>query len=412
MKALRHAASSLLALGILLGGGAPRPAFAEEKAAPKPVPKTVIVFLTAFDDSTAENSLGKLQTLSEEAVSRSDRYELTSLREMGGEVVSAEARSAKKAGDDDLAAGKKAFLEGQHDIAFEKLKGALKSYDAASSALDKIDPVVDAYGYLGAVYQLRNKTDDARDMIQQALALKSGFKPDPKFGQAYLDLLRDVRREVSEGHKGSIAISTVPSGAKVFVDGEFRGYAPNAIERLPLGKHHLRLEKPGYLNLGQTVEVNSVEETTVKSHFQATREFADFEDAVPAAVKECDGPTAGPSTWKLVNHFKVDRAVFGTVKTSGDSLVLELALVDNKAHRRIARVRRSLEGEESGALNRSVNKVVEALLTQADEGVQREGKRGDPLNHVSGMEDWDEDGAGAAGDDAKKGKKKKASNDD
>jgi hypothetical protein len=55
---------------------------------------------------------------------------------------------------------------------------------------------------------------------------------------------------------GSLAVSTVPSGAAVYVDGELQGAAPLSLDLTP-GDHRVRLVKQGYLENSRLVDLRS-----------------------------------------------------------------------------------------------------------------------------------------------------------
>ena len=198
-----------------------------------------------------------------------------------------------------------------------------------------------------------------------------------------------------------------------------KGFAPLSVDRLPVGRHLVRFERPGYMNVGQVIEVTSTDDTPVKAHFQATKDFADVEDQVGQALKEVDSTSCGPSTFRLLKHYTLDRAIFANVRTTGDNLVLDLALVDSAAKKRVAHRRNSFEGEDPGNLTREVNKLVAGLIADAEDrpkdGNAKASK--DPLDGVDGMEDWgDEKGSSRNNsgddDDAPKKKKKHSSDDE
>ncbi len=416
MKRLLTLLAAVLLLGITPGSSLAAHA---APAASAPATRSVMVFVTA-DDKGAENSTSKMASIIEDAVGHNSSYELVDLRDAAGDAVSGDVRSAKKMADDDLAAAKKSFASGSYEDAESKLHSAIKEYENAAPALEKPDPYVEAIAYLAGTLQLRNKEDDARDELITALGMKPAFKPDAKLGSnAFMDLLRSAKKEMNEGHKGTASVNTVPAGGKVIVDGESKGYAPVSIDRLPVGKHVFIFERGGYQNGGQVAEVSSTEDTIIKGKFVPTQNFADVEDSLSQAAKEVQSSSAGPNTWKLLSHFKLDRAIVAVVRTSGDNLVLDLALVDAKAKRRISKRRNSFEGEEYGTLNREVNKLVSGLLADAEDpeknGTVKPKNNGkDPLDSVSGMEDWDDDNGSSSkkGQDDSDRPKKKSHDDD
>ncbi len=55
------------------------------------------------------------------------------------------------------------------------------------------------------------------------------------------------------GEYGSLSVTTSPSGARVYVDGEMKGVTPATIPGLTAGKHAVTLSVPGYIDLNTTV---------------------------------------------------------------------------------------------------------------------------------------------------------------
>lgn len=394
------------------------PALAHAKSAPPAAgPSRVIVFVGA-DDRGAENSALKLGGLVEEAVARNDKHKVVSLADAAGDRLGSDVRAARRAAEDDLAQGKRLLAEGKLDDAEAALRSSIKNGEAAAAGLEKLDDLADAHAALAAVLHLKHKEDDAKDALAEALSLKPTYRPDAKLAAGPVgELLRTVKREAADIHRGSISAFSTPTGGRVFLDGEVRGYTPLTIDRIPVGKHLVRMERPGYQNFGQAIEVTSTEEVAVKGHLTPTKDFAEVEDQVGQALKEVDSASAGPAAFKLLSHFHADRGVFANVRTSGDNLVLDLALVDARAHKRVAHRRNSFEGEDPKNLEREVGRLVQALLADADEGAPAKASSGskDPLDSVSGTEDWDEDHGGSkrrGSDDEDAPRKKKKPADD
>lgn len=62
---------------------------------------------------------------------------------------------------------------------------------------------------------------------------------------------------------GSLAITSNPMGAEVYLDGELKGTAPLTLTNIPAGKHTLRVTKMGYVESNSTVTVTTDKETRV-----------------------------------------------------------------------------------------------------------------------------------------------------
>ena len=390
---MRSIVRSLVGLSLFLAPLAAR-AKGDAPASAAHGPRSVMVFVGA-QDRGAESSAVKLGGLVESALSRADHYTLSSLREAAGERVSADARAALHSADAALQAGQSAFDAGKLDDAEQQLKAAVKGYEQGVAGLYQIDSYSDANAYLAAVDLAKHHDDDAEDALSQALAVKPNLRLDEKLeGGPLAALMRSVRHDIAEGHKGSVSIFSAPAGGKIFVDGELKGYAPLSLDRLALGKHLVRFERAGYMNAGQVVEVVSTEDATAKGRFVPTDDFSSQVDGVTQALKEVSSAHCGPATFALIKHYNLDRAIFANVSTTGDNLVLDLSLVDGAEHARIAHRRNSFEAEDADAVNREVNHLVSSLLADAeaaDRPATAKKAPDDPLDSVSGMEDWGDD---------------------
>jgi hypothetical protein len=373
----------------LLPGGI---AWAAPAAAPAPKPSVLAIVVA--DDKNAEIISTRMMNVVEDTLGKSDKYNVTLLKDAAGDAVSAEARAAEKAGEDQVSSGKSALADGKFDVAETALHNAVKSLELGAAALDKLDIYADAWGYLAAAHQGRGADDDAKDAAVQAMCIKPTWKPEGKTAASapFNDVLKEARKESAENHRGSAFITTVPSGGRVYVDNEFKGYAPVTVERLTLGKHIFKFERPGYTTTTQVDEVNSTDDAQVKGHFTATHDYADMESVVNEAAQELQ-TAVGPNSLKVLSRFKVDRAIIGEAKTVGDNVVLDLTMVDAKTKKRLAHRKNSFEDEQYGTLNREVEKLTQGLLADAEDAGKGQKKVSgkDPLEDRSGMEDWDDD---------------------
>jgi hypothetical protein len=62
---------------------------------------------------------------------------------------------------------------------------------------------------------------------------------------------------VPAGEYGSISITTSPPGARVYVDGEMKGFTPTTIPGISAGKHAILLTSAGYIDVNTTITVTA-----------------------------------------------------------------------------------------------------------------------------------------------------------
>lgn len=91
----------------------------------------------------------------------------------------------------------------------------------------------------------------------------------------------------------SVEISSRPSKAKVYMDGEMVGETPLVKSGVPVGEHLIRFERDGYRSVEKTVELKENEENRVMVELVEGKD--DKNDKGKAAE---DTPTAGPANRK------------------------------------------------------------------------------------------------------------------
>ena len=62
---------------------------------------------------------------------------------------------------------------------------------------------------------------------------------------------------------GILKVSSVPSGAQIYVDGELRGEVTPASLRIPAGVRRILLRKEGFRDLEQVIEIEDNSVTTL-----------------------------------------------------------------------------------------------------------------------------------------------------
>lgn len=243
-------------------------------------------------------------------------------------------------------------------------------------------------------------------MLRDLLAVERGHKfQGPAFGKHFKLLYREMQTALAkEGRLGTVNVQATPPGGRVYLDGQYKGHSPVVIDGVPIGKHLLRIERPGFITFGQVVEVNGPEGTVVKPRLTPTPEFAALEDALDAVVEELEREQGTKALMSLGAKLRVDRALIGTVRTSENRVRLELVLVDFASREKLARKARTFIGDEYGELPKEVQRFGNLVLASAERRPESKAVTSkDPLDHRTGMEDWDEESSGGGADSRPKG---------
>jgi hypothetical protein len=246
----------------------------------------------------------------------------------------------------------------------------------------------------------------AREVLKTLLSIEKTYKFDAAiFGKNLMMLVRDVQKKLGEEGLVNVTVQTNPPGGKIFVDGQYKGYSPLTIERMPTGRHLLRVERAGAVTFGQLVDVAATEETQIKAKLTPTPEYTALESVLDKIADEIDRGENHTELMRLGNRLKVDRAIVGLVRTNEQRVTLDCILVDFAARKKLVRMNRSFQGEEFGELQREVERFGNVLLSEGDNPTKVK-KSSDPLDNHSGVEDWDEEGSGTKSDQNKPEKPK------
>ena len=113
--------------------------------------------------------------------------------------------------------------------------------------------------YLAATFAMKDQEQHAREIVGNLLAIERKFKFDPALisNKKFEALVRQVERQQELENLISITVQTNPSGGKVYLNGNYKGYAPLTIERVASGRHLLKIERPGYVTYGQIIETGA-----------------------------------------------------------------------------------------------------------------------------------------------------------
>lgn len=161
--------------------------------------------------------------------------------------------------------------------------------------------------WAGACTLLASDRDGARDAFRRALAIEpSTHVPASVFPPEVAEFFEETRRAMVLEGSSARTVRTVPSGARVEVDGRDEGASPVTL-RLAPGAHTLRLERVGYRvwsgplqaegPVAQDLEVVLAESTGAELRAQV------------GAVSGVTGVPDAPTLARVVREFSVDRVV-------------------------------------------------------------------------------------------------------
>lgn len=143
----------------------------------------------------------------------------------------------------DLMEGELKTIEAKLDL----LKGMLSVFSSPTGAEVKLN---------GNKYGLTPLLIDSLDISKYFVEVNlKNYIPFNTIVQISKDTVKSVEAVLK--NTSEVIINSNPQGAKVSINGKFKGYTPLQLE-LPLGKAKIKFEQDGYKNIDQTVEINAL----------------------------------------------------------------------------------------------------------------------------------------------------------
>jgi hypothetical protein len=363
--------------------------------APAPTTKRTAVLLIPMDKG-AESQVVMLETYMLEALSQFPTAAIKKTDELLGLPQDDDAVAALKRAEGGYKEGKASYDAREWEDAERKLRADIKEFHKSAAAMKACGNLCDAMAMYAAVLQQRGDVEEAKLQLIDLLALNPSFEFDPKrFGHDFLVL----RTQVATGHssllRGSVMVKSKPEGARITVDGEFSGYSPVTLSTLPIGKHLLHIERPGFRVYGEVLEVTP-EDTETMAELKPTAQYKAYDGQLDKIAAEVSRDTGGAAITGAGKSLGLDRGIVGTVKNVGDAGATELVvgLYDMRNGKRLAWKKAAFQGDEFGQLKPEISRLINSLVNTAEGGAERVAKSSDPLDSRHGMEEWNAEDRG------------------
>jgi hypothetical protein len=287
-------------------------------------PKLVVV--TVGLDPKTKGKLGALGAAAEDAVERAGRFSLV---------------PASLAFDPNVVKGQEAALQdargrikdGQKALDDLDNQKATEAFVAALAAFRKTDltktwsEFLSAWVLKAASHATGGENPQAKAEIEKIVAVDAKADFPSQFFPPELLKYADTQRKLSQGAKGELTVRTEPPGARVWIDGTWRGTSPVTVESLMGGKHFVIASLGGYATLLD--ELTPGEEVLRLSPGELAPQLARTVDAV---AKDPEGPGRVTAAKSLGKALGVDQVLLVMAKKSpaGDQHELTAVRVDVK----------------------------------------------------------------------------------
>ncbi|RKH51182.1 PEGA domain-containing protein [Corallococcus sp. AB049A] len=339
-------------------------------------------------DPSSESSGVQMESYMNDALGNFANYAVRKPRDLFGlpddPAAQASFARAKKGYEESV----KAFEAREYEDAERKVRATLKELEGSVASMTSCFPLCDALALHGAILQLRGDVEEAKLLLIDLMALNPTFELNPKrFSRDFISLRVQVATSRTSQLRGSATFKSRPAGARVYVDGEAVGYTPLTLPTLPVGKHLVRMERPGFRQYGQITEVTP-DDVDVTAVLAPTATYKAYDAQLDKVIPDVSRPSDKPANAivALLKSLSLDRAMVGTVRVIPErGTELSVGYFDVKNGKRMGSRKLVLQGDEYGQLKLEMERVVNHILNSEGEQVV---KKRDPLDNRSGAEDW------------------------
>jgi hypothetical protein len=347
-------------------------------------------------DKASEALTLKVEGFASDALNEYEGFSVRTSDQLFGVAPDEEATASLKRAEQGYKESRAAFDDRNYEDAERKLRATIKEYGKAVAAMKGCGSLCDAVAMYAAVLQARGDVEEAKIALLDLLALNPTFELDRKrYPQNFLSLKAQVATGRNAQLRGNISIKTKPSGARVYLNGEFQGYSPLTLQTLPIGKQLVRIERPGFRKVGMLVEVTP-EDQEFTQELTATTGYKAYDGLMDRLAGEALKDKGGSTMSSIANSLKLDRAVIGVLRESenGGTTEMTMTYFDLKTGKRLALKRASFQGDEFGQLKGEIGRMVNHLVNTAEGGTEKVSRSSDPLDNRHGMEDWSSEDRG------------------
>jgi hypothetical protein len=363
-------------------------------AAPPPTGRKISALLIPMDQG-AEATCVKLETYMNEALEQFSGFTVRKPEELFGMPADDEAEASLKRGSQGLKESLAAYQARDHEDAERKLRATLKELRLAAGAMSACTELCEATALYAAVLYEKGDIEEAKLNLIDLMALNPTFEMSPKrFGRSIIALRAQVATSRSAALRGSATVKSRPAGARVYVDGEFQGYTPVTVSTMQVGKHLLRLDRPGFRQHGELLEVTP-DDVEVTAELTPTTRYKKYDAQLDKVAGEIVKTGPSPAAAAMGKALGIDKGLVGTIKDLGpNGTEVVVGFFDLQSGKKLASRRVVLQGDEFGQEKAEMVRLVNYLINNGLGGGEKKTKSSDPLDNRHGMEDWNAEDQG------------------
>ncbi len=154
--------------------------------------------------------------------------------------------------------GKNAYEQLDLDQALANFTEAVKKVEYGYGYLDRQALFLEALMYAGATQALLGEADKAVTCFERVHTLPGRKILDPNlFPPNIQEIFHTSAQTPESSQSGKLKVSSVPAGAKIYLDGRYLGGSPQTVADLPAGIHMVKALKDGFQPWGGVVKIRA-----------------------------------------------------------------------------------------------------------------------------------------------------------
>lgn len=277
-----------------------------------------IAVVVVSQDLRASQQQGALEGAGEAALERAARFSVISVHD-------AFNPTAAKKQDDQLEDSRQKMKTGRQALDDLDNVKATEAFTQALEALKQTDlsrnfpALLEAWTMKAAGHATGGENGPAKKDIEAVVALSPKAEFTPTFFAPDLIKFAEAQRKFSANAKGELLVRTEPTGARVWVDGTYRGVSPVTVAGLTGAKHFIAASEGGYA-LGQSQAAPGEETLSLPG----AELGSGWKKATGDLKKDPEGSTRDSAAQALGKAARLDQVLLVIAKKSlaGDKLEL------------------------------------------------------------------------------------------
>jgi tetratricopeptide (TPR) repeat protein len=142
--------------------------------------------------------------------------------------------------------------------AIQKAEKAMEKLELGVAYVDDMTLAVKILHLIGVCHTLNGDLNASSEAFLRAYSINPNMKLDTNlYPPDVVDVFDAVSQDASQVGTGSISVKSSPKGASVYLDGMPMGVTPVTIDNIIVGKHMVKLSKPGYQYFGSVLNVQA-----------------------------------------------------------------------------------------------------------------------------------------------------------